>query len=444
VSSRSAAEGTRFAQAYSTQTKSIARQPIWKSKSRHSGSGGFLISIPETLLAIQSDNRCRNDQDETGKVIMKVCIDYSSALAHGSGVSRYVRNLTSALRDNLGPDSLHLFHNMQSLERLPQALTTVGRSELPLSNKLWRLLLLAGAKTQVNRVLRNVKFDVYHGPDCLTPALAQPSVITVHDLTPLSHPQFHTRFSRTYLKLAMPLMAHRASHIIADSKSTKAEITRRLRVNPDNVHVIYPGVDHALFRRVNREGAKQRVQTQLGIHQPYVFALGTLEPRKNLATLIHAFLALPKEIAPLLVLTGSKGWGNFLPPEMRASEELQTRVKFTGFVPDALLPDLYAASEVFVYPSWFEGFGFPIAEAMACGTPVITSDTSSMPEVAGGAALLFAPSDTVQLTNRLHDVLTQPERRARMVEEGFQRCKVFTWRATAAQTINVYNKAMQR
>ena len=247
---------------------------------------------------------------------MKLCIDISSALAHGSGVSRYVRELSLALLDQLEAEQIHLFHNTQSLARLPNRLSHLSRSSVPLNNKLWRLLLLTGARRQVERTLDGRVFDVFHGPDCLIPNVRTARVITIHDVSGLSHPQFHTRYNRMYLRLALPIMVQRAAKIIVDSESTRSEAARLLPGSEGKITVIYPGIDHLRFHRFDHDAARAQIRAELGIDQPFVLAVGTLEPRKNLLTLIRAFLAVPPDIAPLLVLTGAKGWGEQLPGEI--------------------------------------------------------------------------------------------------------------------------------
>jgi glycosyltransferase involved in cell wall biosynthesis len=237
-------------------------------------------------------------------------------------------------------------------------------------------------------------------------------------------------------------MLNRATRIIADSLSTQSDILRLLPVSTDKVHVIYPGIDHAKFRKIAVTDAEAAVRSHLGIDKPYILAVGTLEPRKNLQTLVRAVMSIPETVAPLLLLTGALGWGDALSSQFFKSREVQARVRLAGYMPDELLPALYAAARAYVYPSWYEGFGFPILEAMACGTPVITSNVSSMPEVAANAALLCNPGSVEQFAQAITNVLTDEALRTSLTHSGLARARCFTWDTTARETIEVYQQAI--
>jgi glycosyltransferase involved in cell wall biosynthesis len=373
---------------------------------------------------------------------MNISIDFSSALAHASGVSRYVRELTTAIAAAHTSGGLSLVHNRQPMDRLPLALAQLPRRTIDLSNKAWRLLLLFGARRVTERALNGLSVDIFHGPDCLLPSLQQPGVITIHDLTVLSHPQFHAVFNRLYQRLALPIMVRRARRVIADSSATRDEIIKRLDVDATKIDVIPLAIDRGRFRHIDQTIARQKVRDAIGVNERYVLGVGTLEPRKNLLTLVNAFLSLPAEHFPRLVLAGARGWGAQLPESLIASREFQSRVTLAGFMSDDLLPNLYAGADIFVYPSWAEGFGFPILEAMACGTPVITSDVSSMPEVAGGAALLFPPSRADALASAMMRITTDDQLRSALIHSGYDRAAQFSWQNTARATLDTYRAAI--
>jgi glycosyltransferase involved in cell wall biosynthesis len=183
------------------------------------------------------------------------------------------------------------------------------------------------------------------------------------------------------------------------------------------------------------------VRAATGIDTPYLLAVGTLEPRKNLLTLLHAYAALPPSVPPL-VLTGSPGWGNQTLATTLATLNLGERVRFTGYVADEVLPALYSAAELFLYPSLYEGFGLPVLEAMACGAPVITSSTSSLPEVAGAAAVLIDPQRADHLAEAIQTLLETPDQRARLREAGLARAQTFSWDRCAQDTVNVYRQVL--
>lgn len=372
--------------------------------------------------------------------MLTVCIDYSSALAHTAGVSRFVRELVDALTSLPDVVGVTLVHNSPA-GTAPSTSFRTPHAGLPYGIKGWRAAMLAGGTTFGRQLQRATRFDVFHGPDSIVPALSTPVVMTIHDLTVLSHPSFHTRLNRLYMRLALPAMVNRARVIMADSHSTRAEILGRLPVDPDKIAVVYPGINHARFHTVPYAQARAQIAQTLGIGTPYVLALGTLEPRKNLITLLNAFAQLAPDTDCDLVLAGPKGWGDTALARTIQNAGLNGRVHLPGFVPDDLLACLYAGAQAFAYPSWFEGFGFPILEAMACGTPVVCSNTSSLPELAADAALTAAPADTDALTAHLRSLLQNAALRHSLIERGIKQAAQFTWSRTAHETIAVYRRA---
>jgi glycosyltransferase involved in cell wall biosynthesis len=370
---------------------------------------------------------------------MRVCLDISAGLAQGAGVGRYARELALALAAVLGHD-LVLFHNQQSRDRLPEELRLLGRWQVPLSNKMWRLQLLLPMRPM------RIAADIFHGADTLLPALSIPSIVTIHDLTARLYPEHHTHLHRWYERFAVPIFTRRAHAVITDSASTRQDLMRILPVPAEKIKVVHLGVDHTRFQPHPPAQARARIQAALGIDQPYFLAVGTREPRKNLAVLLHAYALLLGRLGtrtPQLVLTGAKGWGHDAASSLAQSHELQGRVLLPGYVSDDLLPDLYAGASAFVYPSLYEGFGLPILEAMACGVPVITSNTSSMPEVAEGAALLVTPSDVEAIAAAMHRIFEDDALALHLRNSGRQRAQRFTWQRTAHETLQVYADVLE-
>lgn len=289
--------------------------------------------------------------------------------------------------------------------------------------------------------------DVLFVPSHVLP-LAHPrrSVVTVHDLGYHFFPEAHPRFARWYLELSTRFNARTAARVLADSQATKDDLVRVTGVDPARVVVVHLGRDEALAP-VSDPAVLRAVQRRLGIGsatQPahYVLYLGTLQPRKNLERLIEAFAATLAEVDHLwpglqLVLAGRRGWlaeGILRRVEMLG---LTDRVLLTGFVEDADLPALLSGALIFAFPSLYEGFGFPVLEAQACGVPVLTSNTSSLPEVAGEAALLIDPEDTAAMTAGLLRLLTDRELRDRLQAAGFANVCRFSWRRCAQETLAV-------
>jgi len=286
-----------------------------------------------------------------------------------------------------------------------------------------------------------------HPPDLLfVPAHVLPivhprrSVVTVHDLGYLYYPEAHRLLDRLYLDLSTRYNARAATHLIADSSATKRDLSERYGVEPAKITVVYPGYDVTVFQPVRNEKAIEVVKAQYGIAGDYILFVGTLQPRKNLTRLVKTF-SLSNIQYPIsniqLVIAGKKGW---LYEEIFQQVEklgLEGRVVFTGYVPEGDLPALLSGARLFVFPSLYEGFGLPVLEAMACGTPVVCSNTSSLPEVAEDAAVLVDPLDVEGLAAAIGRVLGDEELRAKLIERGFEQAREFSWDRCARETLDV-------
>ncbi len=263
------------------------------------------------------------------------------------------------------------------------------------------------------------------------------SVVTIHDLGFLSHPEAHTRGQNLYLRWSTRHNARAAAHILADSEATRRDLVRHYRTPPEKITVVYPGRDESLAP-VTDPAALAAVRRRYGLTGPYLLYVGTLHPRKNLLRLLRAFHRLRPAARNLqLVLAGKKGW---LYDEIFAQVRdlgLGDRVLFPGYVPAEDLPALLGGATAFVYPSLYEGFGFPVLEAMACGTPVVCSNVSSLPEVAGDAALLVDPLDVEALASALARVVDDEGLRRELRARGFEQVRRFSWRRCAEQVLAV-------
>ncbi len=269
----------------------------------------------------------------------------------------------------------------------------------------------------------------------------QCSVVTVHDLGYIYYPQTHTRWDRWYLQWSTSYNMRRARHVIADSQATKRDLVKYCNGAPDKIHVIYPGYDRA-FAPVRDLTRLAAVRERYGLPSEYVIHVGTCQPRKNLSTLLDAFAIVAKERGDLhLALVGKRGW---LDEPLYAQAQqlgLEERVHFTGYAPRDDLPALLTAARVFVLPSLYEGFGLPVLEAMACGTPVICSNASSLPEVAGDAAMLVDPSDPRAWAEALERLLDDEPLRATLAQSGLGQVARFSWEQCAQQTLAVLESA---
>jgi glycosyltransferase involved in cell wall biosynthesis len=277
-----------------------------------------------------------------------------------------------------------------------------------------------------------------HPPDVLfVPAHVLPlvhpraSLVTIHDLGYLYFPETHPWLQRLYLDLSTRWNARAAAHILADSKATKSDLVDRYDTPPEKITVAYPGRDETLAP-VRDPVAIQEIKGRYGIDGDYFLYLGTLQPRKNLARLIAAFTTLQAEV--VLVLAGKRGW---LYDDLFAQVQhlgLDRRVVFPGYVRDEDKAALLSGALAFVFPSLHEGFGLPVLEAQACGCPVITSTTSSLPEVAGDAALLVDPADTAAIAAAMQCIAGEPALRESLIERGCANVHHFSWPA-CAQTV---------
>ena len=281
--------------------------------------------------------------------------------------------------------------------------------------------------------------DVLFVPAHVLPLVHPPrSVVTIHDLGYLHFPRAHRPLDRLYLDLSTRFNARAAAHVIADSQATKRDLVERYGVEPSKISVIYPGYDEEAFQPLREREAIEAVKTRYGIAGDYILFVGTIQPRKNLVRLMEAFSLLKRQAADLqLVIAGKKGW--LYEAIFRRVRELglEGRVVFTGYVAEEDLPALFSGARLFVFPSLYEGFGLPVLEAMACGVPVVCSNASSLPEVAGDAALLFDPLDVEGMAAAMERVLGDERLRAELVERGLKRAREFSWEKCARQTLAV-------
>lgn len=303
----------------------------------------------------------------------------------------------------------------------------------PPARMLWEQLF------QPARLIRD-KIDLLHGPAYALPLICPTrSVVTIHDLSFFLYPRAFNRGNRLYLRLMTRLSAQRADAVIAVSEHTRQDVIRLLGVPADHVYAVPNGVG-PMFRPLPQPEVKAfRAAHQLP--EQFILCISTIEPRKNLATLIRAY-ALLGETTHGLVIGGGRGWKYESVFALAEELGLQDRVRFPGFLRYSELSRWYNAADVFVFPSLYEGFGLPPLEAMACGTPVVTSNASSLPEVVGTAGLLVNPTDTEGLADAIHRVINSAGLAASMATRGRARADRFSWRASADRTARVYERIL--
>ncbi|HET7087915.1 MAG TPA: glycosyltransferase family 1 protein [Anaerolineae bacterium] len=281
--------------------------------------------------------------------------------------------------------------------------------------------------------------DVLFVPAHVLPVVhPRPSVVTIHDLGYLYFPETHPQAERLYLNLSTRWNAQTSARVIADSQATKDDLMRHYGTPPEKIVVAHPGVEPAV-RRIEDVQRIQAVKSHYGVEGEYLLYLGTLQPRKNLARLIEAF-ARSSATQSRLVIAGKKGW--LYDDLFRQVERfgLGHRVIFTGYVPDEDKSALLSGATALVFPSLYEGFGFPVPEAMACGTPVICSSTSSLPETAGDAALLVDPIDVDAIASAIDRMTSDSALRWKLIARGYLQAGKFTWQACAKKILETLDE----
>jgi alpha-1,3-rhamnosyl/mannosyltransferase len=362
---------------------------------------------------------------------MRVVIDAVPLLVRSAGVKNYLYYWIEHLRRAAGRDTIRTFPDLPELGPLTHQRsvagwwpTLSGLASLAFSNHLG--IPAAGSSLP--------GADIFHISSLLrNPPRQVRLTATIHDMTcwlmPELHPEANRRADRNFAEVLK-----RADAVIAVSQSTKDDSVRVLGLAPEKITVIHSGVSDAFFGVP--ADAIGRVKERYGLHRPYVLFIGTIEPRKNIDTLMDAYTSLEASMQAEfeLVIAGPMGWA---PRETMARLGLKG-VRYLGYVPEPDLAPLTAAATVFAYPSLYEGFGFPVAQAMAAGVPVITSNVSSLPEVTGNAALLVDPRSAGELGNALERLLLSPDRRTELGELGRCHAAAFRWDVCAAKSLHFF------
>jgi glycosyltransferase involved in cell wall biosynthesis len=299
---------------------------------------------------------------------------------------------------------------------------------------------LVWEQTGFPRLVARARLDLLHSLHYTRPMrLPCASVVTFHDMTFFLFPHLHTLSKRLYFPQAMRLSARKANALIADSESTRQDAIRLLGISPARIHTVPLGVSPA-FHPVREAGLLEAVRQRYSLPEHFILYVGLVEPRKNLPMLLRAYQRLPGGSAPALVIVGRFGWGVEQVFKLVEALAIQEKVHFSGYVPAEDLPIVYNLADVFVYPSLYEGFGLPPLEAMACGTPVITTAVSSLPEHVGEAGILIPPQDEEALFQALVDILQDPDLRGELSRKGPERAAQYSWNRTAQETLNVYRR----
>lgn len=371
---------------------------------------------------------------------MHVAIDAHSVGSGLAGNETYITNLIEALADFDSTNRYTLYVTKREVVeryqgRWPHVTVRLTLPHTPLV----RIPVTLVAE------LRRRPVNLLHVQYTAPPFAPCPVVATIHDISFEHLPQTFKRKSWMQLRLTVRRTAREAAHIITPSEHTRRDITNTYGIAPERVSMI-PLSAAPHFKPVTSKEEIERVRRLYQLESDYILAVGSIQPRKNLVRLISAYASLrrarPHAKLPQLVLVGKQAW--LYKETLRAVAEhgISDHTIFTGYVPDTDLPALYTGALCFVYPSFFEGFGLPPLEAMQCGTPVITGDRSSLPEVIGDSGLMVNPFDESALAAAMARLIDEERLRAELRARGLQRARLFSWRETARQTLEAYERAI--
>jgi glycosyltransferase involved in cell wall biosynthesis len=371
-----------------------------------------------------------------------IYLDISAAVHRRAGLGRYAESLTRALVA-AHPGRYALFYNRErGVKPLP------GLGHLPvrtvaLGYKPWRMLVWLGQLTHAGLDNLLPDAELFHATEhLLLPLRSVPTVLTVHDLIFRRLPAHHKPLNRWYLNLTVPLYCRRANHIIAVSEYTRRDLISAYGLPPEKITVVCEAA--APRFRLQPPEAIAAVRARYSLPNRYLLFVGTIEPRKNLTRLLAAFETIYGEgLSDGLVIVGRRGWlyGDFF--ARLEQSPVKDAVLFPGYVMDEDLPGIYAGAQALVFPSLCEGFGLPVLEAMACGTPVVSSDASSIPEAGGEAALYFDPTDTAEITTTTRRLLREADLQDRLRTRGLAQAARFSWDLAATGTEAVYDAVLR-
>lgn len=379
---------------------------------------------------------------------MRIGIDLSAAVTQGGGIGRYTRELVQALVQIDTVNQYRFFSSKQPQPLLVPGAIPKGENiqyrQSPLTDH-WHYRLWYRLRLPLPVQLLTGKIDLFHSPDFVLPPLLPkvPSLLTVHDLSFLHFPETFPPTLVAYLQRVVPWSIKRADHIVADSEATKRDLTHLWQVPVEKITVLLSGVNPK-FQPVSHTAVLKTMRQKYDIGDtPYLLSVGTIQPRKNYKFLIQAFKPVAEKFPHNLIISGGKGW---LYDEMIAeieAQQLQGRVKFIGFVEDSDLPALYSDADLFLFPSLYEGFGLPLLEAMGCGTPVLSSNASSLPEVGQNTAVYLPPTDRQLWCETIIDLLENEAKRLTLSRQGISHVTDWTWQKTAVQLLKIYQNVSQ-
>ncbi|MEW6608544.1 MAG: glycosyltransferase family 1 protein [bacterium] len=373
---------------------------------------------------------------------MKIGIDARSLIRkERAGLEQYLANLISHLEKIDNENQYFLFFNFirpQYQRFLPQFTSNNFHNVVcPIPSKI--MTRLFKASLPIESCLG--KLDVFHAPrHLLLPSIWAKTVLTIHDLMFIDHPEFLKLEWVKSLEKEVHKGIKRANLIISVSLFTKNRILENWKkMSAEKIKVIYSGVNEC-FYPIEDKVIIDKIKHKYGIKNRYILFVGNVEPKKNLIRLFEAFSQVKNSIDGYNLVIAGGGWAFDKLFQKVKESNLQKDVIFTGYISDEDLPALYSGAEIFVFPSLYEGFGLPVIEAMACGTPVITSNSASLPELARDAGILIDPFKVEDIAGAMYQLLTDTNLKMKLKEKGLQRAKLFSWEKTASETLAVYKE----
>lgn len=360
---------------------------------------------------------------------MRIAFSARGLSIASGGARQFIRSLVPALAETRGEDQLFFLYNREPFRGLAADCTEIvieGRNRL-----WWDFILLP-------RMLRKLKIDAAIFPkNVIPPWTGCANYVVIHDLAYfLPELNAYRLLDTVYMRTLLPRSARKAAGVFAVSENTKHDIVRYAGCDPAKITVTHEAAD-SIYRRIDDPDRLAAVKAKYDLPMAFLLYTGSLSPRKNLVRLLQAFARTGDALPHKLVLTGSKSWSDRSVYEMMDTLRLRDRIRQIGYVEEQDMPALYTLADAYVYPSLYEGFGLPILEAMRCGCPVVASNASSVPEVAGDAAILVDPYNVDAMTAAIQTVLRDRQVRERLVASGFRRADMFSWRRCAETMLNV-------
>lgn len=369
--------------------------------------------------------------------MLRIGIDATAIPSNRVGAGVYTFNLVKYLSIIDKKNQYYIFGSPSTIDEWRIKQTNIKFLKV---NNRYRPLRILWEHTMLPLLVKKFNLDILHSPHYTSPLIkTSHSVVTFHDMIFFIYPSLHTLFKRYYFKKMMLASLKHADAIIAVSESTKNDILKYCRVSPSKISVILEAAD-GIFKP-SAYNSIEYICKKYGLEsKKYILFTGLLEPRKNVPVLLKAFAGIRQKGHEIkLAIVGRQGWMYNEIFKTIKQLNLEQHIVFTGYVPETELPHLYSGAAVFVYPSLYEGFGLPVLEAMSCGTPVITSNISSMPEIVGNAALTINPHNHHELMQAIEKIIADSNLSISLKSRGLKRATEFSWEKTAIETLKVYH-----